>query len=199
MNKQEFLSRLKDGLAGLPTTEIEDRLSFYSEMIDDRIEEGLSEEEAINEIGPIDAVITQILSEIPLRKIVKEKVKTGRKLGAVEIILLILGSPIWLSLLIATVAVVFSVYLAIWSIVVALWSVVAVFAGCFIGGIMSSIIFMLQGNKLTALAILGAAICCGGLFILTILGCSGITKGMVWLTKKFALWIKGLFISKGVS
>ena len=48
MNKQEFLSQLRKGLAGLPQNDIEERLAFYGEMIDDRIEEGLSEEEAVS-------------------------------------------------------------------------------------------------------------------------------------------------------
>lgn len=47
MNKQEFLVKLRKGLSGLPKEDIEERLTFYSEMIDDRMEEGLSEEEAV--------------------------------------------------------------------------------------------------------------------------------------------------------
>ncbi len=43
MNKQAFLTQLRKGLSGLPQEDIEERLAFYSEMIDDRIEEGLSE------------------------------------------------------------------------------------------------------------------------------------------------------------
>ena len=46
MNKQEFLNQLRSGLNGLPHEEIEERVMFYSEMIDDRVEEGLSEEDA---------------------------------------------------------------------------------------------------------------------------------------------------------
>ena len=46
MNKQEFLKNLRVSLSNLPQEEIEERIIFYSEMIDDRIEEGLSEEEA---------------------------------------------------------------------------------------------------------------------------------------------------------
>lgn len=57
MNKQEFLMRLREGLSGLPENDIEERLIFYSEMIDDRKEEGLSEEEAVREIGNIDEII----------------------------------------------------------------------------------------------------------------------------------------------
>ena len=47
MNKEEFLNSLRKRLKGLPNNEIEERISFYSEMIDDRVEEGMSEEEAI--------------------------------------------------------------------------------------------------------------------------------------------------------
>ena len=46
MSKQEFLEQLRRGLSGLPREDIEERLKFYSEMLEDRMEEGLSEEEA---------------------------------------------------------------------------------------------------------------------------------------------------------
>lgn len=42
MNKNEFLSALKARLSALPPNELEERLEFYSEMLEDRIEEGLS-------------------------------------------------------------------------------------------------------------------------------------------------------------
>ena len=38
MNKSEFLEELRKGLAGLPKDDVEERLTFYGEMIDDRIE-----------------------------------------------------------------------------------------------------------------------------------------------------------------
>lgn len=37
MRKWEFLSTLKNRLSGLPKQEVEERLNFYSEMIDDRM------------------------------------------------------------------------------------------------------------------------------------------------------------------
>ena len=37
MLKTEFLTELQNGLSGLPQADIDERLSFYSEMIDDRI------------------------------------------------------------------------------------------------------------------------------------------------------------------
>ena len=53
MTKQEFLLNLRKGLLGLPPQDIEERLAFYNEMIEDRIEDGLSEEEAVAEMGRI--------------------------------------------------------------------------------------------------------------------------------------------------
>ena len=65
MDKQEFLSKLRAKLFGLPQKELEERLSFYSEMIDDRIEEGLSEEDAVKELGTVYEGEWQVSAEDP--------------------------------------------------------------------------------------------------------------------------------------
>ena len=44
MRKQEFIAVLRKKLSALPRRDAEERIAFYSEMIDDRIEEGLLEE-----------------------------------------------------------------------------------------------------------------------------------------------------------
>ena len=76
-------------LSFLPWEEAEERIDFYSEMISDQMEEGLSEEEAVAKIGSVEDIVSQILSDIPLSKLVKEKIKPKRKMGAWEIIFLI--------------------------------------------------------------------------------------------------------------
>ena len=73
MKKEEFLRALEKSLSGLPREDIEERLQFYSESIDDRVDEGKTEEEAINDIGSVDEITNQIIKETPLKKIVKEK------------------------------------------------------------------------------------------------------------------------------
>ena len=101
MSKQEFLVQLRKGLSGFPQEDIEERLTFYSEMIDDQMEEGIMEEDAVSRIGSVDTIISQIKADIPLAKLVREKITPKKHLKAWEIVLLVLGSPIWLSLLIA--------------------------------------------------------------------------------------------------
>ena len=101
MNKHEFFEQLGRGLSGLPQEDIDERLTFYGEMIDDRVEDGLTEEEAVAEIGSPDEIASQIISETPLSKLVKQKVKTKRQLKTWEIVLIAVCSPVWVPLLIA--------------------------------------------------------------------------------------------------
>lgn len=196
MNKQEFLSQLRKGLAGLPQNDIEERLAFYGEIIDDRIEEGLSEEEAVSAVGSVSEIISQAVAEIPFSKIAKERIKLKRRLNAGEIVLLILGSPIWLSLGIAALAVIFSLYIVLWSVIVSLWAVFGSLAACFIGGILSGVIFVTGGKGASGVVMLAAGIICAGFSIFMFCGCKAATKGILMLTKKITIWIKGCFIRK---
>lgn len=196
MNKQEFLMQLKLGLSGLPQKDIDERLEFYNEMIEDRIEEGFLEEEAVRSIGDVEKVINQIVEEIPLSKLVKQKIKRSKQMRMWETILLIVGSPLWLSLLIAMLAVSLSVYISLWSIMVSLWSVFVALVGCAIGGIGAGIIFIVKGNLLPGVAMIGAALVCGGLSILVFYGCKLATKGLLLFTKKSFLGMKKWFVKK---
>lgn len=196
MNKQEFLAELRKELHGLPQNDIEERLTFYNEIIDDRMEEGLTEDAAVSEIGTVNEVVSQIVTETPLSKIVKEKVRPKRTLRVWEIILLALGSPIWLSLLIAALAVIFAVYVTAWSVIVALWASELALAVSSIGSILSAVIFAFQVNGIVAIAVLGAGIAFAGLSIFLFFGCKETTKGILFLTKKMILGIKSLFIGK---
>lgn len=196
MIKSEFLMILREGLKGLPQKDIKEQLNFYNEMIEDRIEEGFSEEDAVSEIGSAENIIAQIIADTPLSKIAKERIKQTRKLKVFEIILLVLGSPIWLSLIISAAAVLLSVYISLWAIIISLWSVFASLTACAAGGIFAAILFVINGHLPSAIAILATAFICAGLSIFTFFGCKLATKSILILTKKFALWIKNLFIKK---
>ncbi len=197
MNKTEFLDALRKALSGLPKDEVEARIEFYSEMIDDRIEDGLREEEAVSDIGSIDEIVDQITADIPLGRLVKERIKTKKKLSGWNITLLILGFPVWLPLLAAMFAVAVAVYAVIWSVDISLWSVFASLAGTSFGIAVMSVMYFVQGNIPVALAMSGATLVCTGLAILSFFGCKAATKGIVILTKKLALGIKRLFVRKG--
>ena len=196
MLKQEFLDKLRTDLAGLPKQELEDRLAFYSEAIDDRIECGLSEEEAVLDVGTAGDISAQIISDIPFAKIAKERIKPKRRIGAWEIILLVLGSPIWLSLAIAAFAVILSIYVVLWSLIVAVWAIFASLAACAIGIAFAGVAVAIVDNALVGIAMIGAAIICAGLSIFLFFGCHAATKGIIQLTKNLAFGIKKSFIRK---
>ena len=99
MTKNEFIAALKSKLSGLPQNELDERLEFYCEMIEDKIEDGATEEEAVSSIGSVEDVSDRVLADVPFSSIVKEKIKNSRALSAWEIVLLVLGFPIWFSLL----------------------------------------------------------------------------------------------------
>ena len=137
-----------------------------------------------------------MVAEIPFSKIVKERIKPKRRLTAWEIVLLSLGSPIWLSLGIAAFAVILSLYISLWAVVISLWAVFAALAGCALGGIVAAIVFVCSGNLFTGIAMLGAGMLLAGLSIFMFFGCKAATKGTVLLAKKMALGIKNCFIRK---
>lgn len=194
MNKQAFLDTLGAALSGLPPTDIEERLAFYGEMLDDKMEAGLSEEEAVSSLGTIDEIVSEILSETPLLKIAKERMKPRRRPSPLTSVLLILGSPIWLSLAAAAVAVLLSLYASAFAVIASLW---AVFGALVAGGFGCAIAFvaLLFGQKgLIGLALLGTALAAFGLSVLAFYGCRAATKGIFVLTKWLVLWIKRLFL-----
>lgn len=196
MTKQEFLCCLRDGLNGLPPQDVEERVAFYGEMIDDRQEDGLTEEQAVAEIGTVDEITAQIIADTPLVKLVKEKIKPNRTLKAWEIVLLVLGAPLWIPLLIAAAAVLLSLYAVLWSLIVALWAVFAAVVGSAIGGVVGGIGLALGGYTLTGVALIGAGLVCAGLSVFLCFACRAATKGTVRLTKAIAVSIKRGFTGK---
>lgn len=196
MTKREFLNVLEKKLSGLPQKDVAERVGFYGEMIDDRIEEGLSEEQAVMEIGSAEEIAAEIMADMPLTKIAKERFKKRRRLGIWEIVLLALGFPIWFSLGIALLSVIFSVYVCLWSVIVSFWAVFVSFCASAIGMTAAGIFSLCIGRGLVAVVVTGAGIFCAGLAIFMFFGCKTVAKGIVWITKKMALGIKRCFVKK---
>lgn len=201
MNKSEFLAELRSRLVGLPQNEIEERISFYSEMIDDRVEEGATEEDAVAGIGSIDEIVAQILKDVPLWNIVKEKIKKKnkkkhRKLKAWEIVLIVLGFPVWLPLLIAAFAVILSLYVVLWSVIISLWTVFVSLAACGLAGIVAGVGYAILVKPIDGILLVAAGLVCSGLAIFAFIGCKAATKGTARLTKKMIFGIKHLFVGK---
>ncbi len=196
MNKQEFRDQLRARLGGLPAQEVEERIEFYMEMIDDRVEEGMSVEEAVLAAGSVDEVAKQIAGDIPLMKLAKEKIRSGRKLCAWEIVLIAVGFPVWLPLLVAVVVIVITAYAVLWALVASAWAIFGALAGCAIGFVAGGILFMVRGMVSVGLMLVAGGLVSAGLGIFAYFGCFLATKWTAILAKKIVIWIKNCFVRK---
>ena len=197
MTREMFLAELRQRLAGLPWEELEERLAFYGEMLDDRLEDGLTEEEAVGSLGTPEEVAAQVLAEIPMSVLVREKVRPREKAWGWETILIILGFPIWFSVLIAVAAVAFSLYVSLWAVVVSFWAVaVSLFAGA-VGCVGIAALYLVRGSPAAAGFSIGAALICAGLALLWTAACAAVTRGAARLSRSIWLDIKTLLGRKG--
>ncbi len=177
MNKQEFLSRLEQALSGLPQEELQERLAFFRESIEDRLEEGLTEEAAVEELGPVEEVAAQILAETPFPTLVREKIRSRGRMPVWEILLLVLG-------------------IVLWSLILCLWAVeLSLIAGA-LGALVTGVLSLFRGEPSNALLMMGAGLLLAGLSVFLFFGCKAASRGAVALTGKTALWLKSLFLRK---
>ena len=80
MDKLDFLLKLEEALSQLPEEDRQASIEYYAELIDDRIEDGMPENEAVESLGSVEKIAEQILMDMPLGKLVKSKVKNRRKM-----------------------------------------------------------------------------------------------------------------------
>lgn len=63
MTRSEFLNALYRKLPGMSREEAEQYLTYYAEMLADRMEEGMTEEEAVGSMEDVDAIAQRILQD----------------------------------------------------------------------------------------------------------------------------------------
>lgn len=102
MTEKEYLKRLKKSLGFLDYTERESVLEYYREMIEDKIENGSTEAQAVSELEAPEIVAAR-------SKELKSGDGNGKKKSLPLILALVIGSPVWIALAIAAAAVAISV------------------------------------------------------------------------------------------
>lgn len=193
MNKTEFLLSLEQKLVALPQNEIEVTQGFYSEMIDDRMEDGMSEENAVAAIGDIDTIVQNTLLEMPLPTLIKAKIQPKAGLKIWEIVLIVLGFPLWFPLLAAFFVIILSVYVSVWAVIISLYAAVAAFVLSGLAGILS--LFFAQSFP-AGLLMFGLSLICIGIGVLAFFGVTKLSIWLIGLTRIFLRWVKSLFIKK---
>lgn len=193
MTKQEFISELSFRLENAGITNYINLVEYYDEMISDRIDAGMSEEEAVNELESIDSIVENAKLELPVSKLIKEKVKDTKtkvkssNISGLVILLLVLGFPVWFPLLITffslalVIAIVF--FVVVFVLYVVDFSIVISAVAC-AGAIVFSAVPIAAKVML-----LGAAFLLGGLAIILWKPLCNIAKAVL---KGFGHFIKGI-------
>ena len=66
MSRDAFIGELRHRMAGLPQEAVERTVEYYSELIADSMEDGVSEEEAVERLGSLDEIVANVVKETPL-------------------------------------------------------------------------------------------------------------------------------------
>ncbi|MBR0375826.1 MAG: DUF1700 domain-containing protein [Firmicutes bacterium] len=208
MTKEQFLSELQNRLSFLPSSEVAPFISYYREMIEDRMEEGMSERDAVAGLGDIGRIVEVIQYEMPVTSLVvssvKEKTHEARAKAesrwpawgkGLVIALLVIGSPIWLSLLAAGLAVFLGLLAVKIAVIVAVAAVVLAMAVASVAAIVGGCVLLFR-EPAAGVALIGAGLLGIGLTILAYLLAVIIIKGIIQLIKLLFHWLKGLFVKK---
>ena len=195
MTMDEYLSALASGLSQLSEEERRKQISYYEELFADMKEDGLTEEEIAEKLGSPAKAAREIMEEMPLPKLVKTRVRPKNGWSVLAIILVILGSPIWLSIALAMFAVMISIYVVIWSVVIVLFAVVLSILAAGVAGIVLFAVNIMSAS-VPALLVLGLGLICLGMTAPAFLGAVAAAKGVCRLTGRIARWIRSLFIRK---
>ena len=183
MTRAEYLERLRACLALMPDEEREAQLAYYEELFDDMLEDGMSEEQVAEHLGAPETVAEELLAEIPMATLVKNRVRAEGKPSALTIVLLVLGAPLWLPLLIAAFAVLLSLLISFWAVGISLGVVLPAVG---LAGIALGLGTLFSFADLPLLMALGALLCGAGVLVLGVLLFGVIVRGLAGLCK--AVW-----------
>ena len=190
MKKEQWLKQLGSMLKGVPEEDKKASLDYYSEMIDDRMEDGMTEEQAVASLGDINAVAAEIKGNSGQTQTMPEvKQKKFRKFTTMEIVLLIVTFPLWISLL----AVAFSLYVTVIAVMISLYTVPFSMIAAGIGAAVA-FPFVVSGQLNIALFILGAGLIMIGLSIFFIIWLNRLSKLLIKLNAKLFRAIKSFFV-----
>lgn len=196
MNKTEFIDELYHLLNSLSKAERLQHLDYYEEMIADQMEDGLTEEEAVAALGSPADIAAQILGELPP--------KPARRFPIWAIVLIVLGSPLWLSLFLAVAAVLVAVIAVVAAVYISLWAAIAAFYAAdlamllgFLSGIAGGVFYLTQGISMPAVLFFGGGLVCAGATVLLFFLCNLLSRLLWQLSKWSVLKIIGLFRRKG--
>lgn len=194
MTKSIFIENLRVLLKSINEDERNKFISYYEEIFDDYMENGFTEEEVINKIGSPESIANSILEEQDSLNI---KVPSFNS-KILNIVLLILGFPLWGSLLLAVALIILSIYIIIFCVPFTTGVMSVSFFGAGLFGVIASLFLMFDGLALgivqlgVCISLIGASILLG---IITLY----VSKKVMSITSKLTLKIVKSFKRKEIA
>lgn len=188
MTKEVFLWELAHRLRQLPADEVRRQQAYYEELLDDMIEDGISEESAVAKLGDLSEITDEILRDFSLPTLVKSRLRPKNGWTIAAITVAVLGSPLWIPLL-------FALLLTVGALVLAFLSVIAALFLCVLTLACAGVLMLFRGFELFTLS--------GGYAVFAI-GIGLVTLGLVclaFLAAKYAsigLWHGGRWLFRAV-
>ncbi len=192
MTKDEFLRALEGRLTALEPGDRAQHLEYYGEMLSDMMEDGMAETAAVESLGNLDAIAGEILEQMPINQLVRSAVRPKKGWTPLSIVLAVIGSPVWLPIVLVLLALALVIYALVWVAVlcvgVVVLSVFSVAAGCLLAAF---------SNGFGPLLLLtGGALFCAGAGIFSALGFVWLAKQVVCLTAAMGRGIKRAFMGR---
>ena len=174
MTRDEFLSRLKRGLAGLPVSSAAEILTDYEAHYDDGLAAGRTEAEISAKLGDPDRLARELKAEAGIQRWHQEKNPSAAAgavfavlgLGALDILIL-------LPILMTVIGIMFAVLIAV---------VIGFFGGAVI---MIAAPFSVAPGGIAATILAGLGVMAGSTFVGALLAISTIllVNGLVWFAR----------------
>ena len=184
MDRQEFFRQLTVLLLELPLYEREQAISYYREIIDDAIEDGKTEEEAVESLGDVNVLAEEIIAEHQAYK--PKKQSAGHK--TLVTVLVVLGFPVWGSLLLAAACLLLCAYILIYVPLICLGSMAFAFLAASLWAIIGTPFLIMAEGLGTGVIQLGTGIVVFGLSALSFVGFWQVKKGV----KTSSKWLRNM-------
>ena len=187
MKKAEFLKELNIKLKCLSESERKKFILYYEEIIEDYIENGYTEEEAIEHVGNPNRIAEDIKNQ---ESEIHQTMPTAKKVGIG--VLLLLGFPLWGSLLLAGILLVLSGYILIWCLP---FMSGTLSIGFFVSALINvfGAFIMIIKNPAVGIMQFGFGIASVGIAILLGIATLYLVKQFIVVTKKFTIKVVGIF------
>ena len=195
MTKEAFLQELIQRLHQLPPEEVKRQRDYYDELLQDMMEDGMDEAEAVSKLGDPAQIAQDILEDTSLHTLVKTRIRPKNGWTTAAVIAAIVGAPLWLPLGLALLATGFAVVVSIWAVIFSIFVVV-------LSLLVAGVFVFCKGFALfplgfgTGLFSLGAGLVMLGVgclvFVAAVYGSTALLHGSKWIYRK----VKGLFIAK---